>query len=285
MPATLETSPEAAPENAVLSKPQKLAALLVMLGTESAAVVLRQFQPREIEAISREMARFNLITREQQQEILREFSDVAVAASTSVSAGVEVTRNTLERAFGSFKASDMMGRVASTRAPLGAMQVIADMDPRHIFNLVRDEQAQAIDVRRQPSGAGKGRAGFEPAPARSARPGDRAAGHARADAGGSRRKSRGRAQRQARRQADPRAVANRRRHHRRRRAQRDGQDRQPRIADEHRGAQPGFVPGHPQKDVHVRGFAAAAHRRPSSASCAKSRCATSRSRSKRPASR
>jgi flagellar motor switch protein FliG len=144
MPATLEAPPEAAPESAALNKTQKLAALLVMLGSESASVILKQFQPREIEAISREMARFNLITRDQQQDILREFSDVAVAASTSVSAGVEVTRTTLERAFGSFKAGDMMGRVVSTRAPLGAMQVIADMDPRHIFNLVRDEQAQAI---------------------------------------------------------------------------------------------------------------------------------------------
>jgi len=144
MAATLEAPPEAASENAALNKTQKLAALLVMLGPESAGQILKQFQPREIEAVSREMARFNLITHWQQQEILQEFSTVAVAASTSIFAGVEVTRNTLEKALGSFKASDVMGRVVSTRAPLGAMQTIADMDPRHIFNLIRDEQAQAI---------------------------------------------------------------------------------------------------------------------------------------------
>ena len=141
MPAT--TEPTEAAAEAALNKTQKLAALLVMLGPESAAVILKQFQPREIEAISREMARFNLITRDQQQDILMEFSNVAVAASTSVSAGVEVTRNTLEKALGSFKASDVMGRVTSTRAPVGAMQSIADMDPRHIFNLLRDEKVQA----------------------------------------------------------------------------------------------------------------------------------------------
>jgi len=144
MAATLEAPAEDASENAVLNKTQKLAALLVMLGTDSAGQILKQFLPREVEAVSREMARFNLITQRQQQEILREFSDVAVAASTSISAGVEVTRNTLEKALGSFKASDVMGRVVSTRAPLGAMQTIADMDPRSIFNLIRDEQAQAI---------------------------------------------------------------------------------------------------------------------------------------------
>jgi flagellar motor switch protein FliG len=143
MPAATETT-DAPVESGALNKTQKLAALLVMLGSESAAAILKQFQPREIESISREMARFNLITREQQQEILMEFSNVAVSASTSVSAGVEVTRHTLEKALGSFKASDVLGRVTSTRAPIGAMQEIADMDPRHLFNLLRNERVQAI---------------------------------------------------------------------------------------------------------------------------------------------
>jgi flagellar motor switch protein FliG len=144
MPATTTETTEATVEPGALNKTQKLAALLVMLGSESAAVILKQFQPREIEALSREMARFNLITRDQQQDILMEFSSVAVAASTSVSAGVDVTRNMLEKALGSFKASDVLGRVTSTRAPMGAMQSIAEMDPRHIFNLLRDEKVQAI---------------------------------------------------------------------------------------------------------------------------------------------
>ena len=147
MSATATASqPDAAngAETGALTKTQKLAALLVMLGPEGAAQILKQFQPREIEAISREMARFNLISRDQQQEILSEFSEVAIAASTGVSAGVEVARVTLERAVGTFKASDVMGRVFPSRGPVGAMQTIADMDPRSIFNLVRDEQPQAI---------------------------------------------------------------------------------------------------------------------------------------------
>jgi flagellar motor switch protein FliG len=139
-----EAQSEAAVENGAMNKTQKLAALLVMLGPDSAGQVLKQFQPREIESISREMARFNLITREQQQDILADFSEVAVAASTSIFAGVDVTRMTLEKAMGSFKASDMLGRVAPSRPQVGAMQDIAEMDPRHIANLIRDEQSQTI---------------------------------------------------------------------------------------------------------------------------------------------
>ena len=63
MSAPIENMSDAATENVALNKTQKLAALLIMLGPENGGVVLRQFQPREVEAISREMARFNLITR------------------------------------------------------------------------------------------------------------------------------------------------------------------------------------------------------------------------------
>jgi flagellar motor switch protein FliG len=135
---------ESAVETNALTKPQMLAALLVMLGPESGGAILRQMQPREIENVSREMSRFSLISRELQQRILEEFSGVALSASTSISAGLDVTRHTLEKALGTFKASDVLGRVSTTRAPLGSMQVIADMDARSIFNLVRDESVQAI---------------------------------------------------------------------------------------------------------------------------------------------
>lgn len=131
-------------ESAELTKPQMLAALLVMLGPESGGMILRQFPPREIENISREMTRFSLISREQQEQILQEFSSVAISASTSVSAGLDVTRCTLEKAFGTFKASDLLGRVSTTRTPIGSMQIIAEMDARSIFNLLREESVQTM---------------------------------------------------------------------------------------------------------------------------------------------
>jgi flagellar motor switch protein FliG len=144
MPAEAIDNETASAEGGALTKVQKLAMLLVLLGPESAATILKQFPPREIEAICREMARSTLISRKQQEEILTEFSEVALAASTSVSSGLDVTRITLEKALGSFKASDVMGRVAPARAAASTMQAIADMDPRHIFNLVRDESSQTV---------------------------------------------------------------------------------------------------------------------------------------------
>src|SRR5260221_9713484 len=121
----------AAPESSALNKTQKLAALLVMLGPESAAIMLKRFEPREVDAIAREMTRSTLISQDQQEEILREFSEVAIASSTGVSAGLDFARNTLEKALGSVNAIDVLGRAVTTCSITVSMQAIAEIVPHH----------------------------------------------------------------------------------------------------------------------------------------------------------
>ena len=99
-------------EVAKMSKVQKLAALLIILGPDSAAQILKSFEENEIEAISSEMTKLTLITQEMQKEILHEFSDVALQAGTGVLGGANFARATLEKSVGTFRASDIMGRVA-----------------------------------------------------------------------------------------------------------------------------------------------------------------------------
>jgi flagellar motor switch protein FliG len=123
---------------------QKLAALLILLGPESAAQMLKHLDPREVEAISHEMARMPAINQELQQEILEEFAEVAVHASTSVLGGVNYTRNALEKSVGMFRASDILSRVAPASAPNASMQPIIDMDARQLFSLLKNEQPQTI---------------------------------------------------------------------------------------------------------------------------------------------
>jgi flagellar motor switch protein FliG len=70
MPAATLERPGADQDSEVpqLNRLQKLAALLVMLGPESAAQILRHFEPQEIEPLTVEMAKFSYITQELQQE-------------------------------------------------------------------------------------------------------------------------------------------------------------------------------------------------------------------------
>lgn len=127
-----------------LTKIQKLAALLVMLGPDSAAAVLKSFDPMEVETITGEMTKITMVSQELQRDLLAEFSDVALQASTSIHGGLDFARVALEKALGMFRAADIINRVAPSRGSLTAMQGISDLEPRQIHNLLRHEQPQTV---------------------------------------------------------------------------------------------------------------------------------------------
>ena len=131
-------------EFAKMTKLQKLAALLIVIGPESAAQMLKNFDEHEIEVISLEMSKLNVISLELQNEVLREFTEVAVQASTSVMGGVNYTKTALEKSVGQFRASDIIGRIAPAPVPVTAMKQLIDLDARRLFNLLKDEQPQTI---------------------------------------------------------------------------------------------------------------------------------------------
>lgn len=129
---------------AKMTKVQKLAALLIILGPESASQILKIFDEHELEVITAEMTKMTLIPHDLQQDILSEFSDVAINAGTGILGGVNFARSALERSVGLFRASDIIGRVAPSSAPVPAMKQITDMDTRQLCNLLKQEQPQTI---------------------------------------------------------------------------------------------------------------------------------------------
>lgn len=137
-------SPSGPPSVESMSKSQQLATLLIILGPETAASFLKNLSEPELESVTSEMAKISYVTQEMRLEILKEFTQVAVQAGSSVLGGVDFTKNALEKGFGQFRAANLMSRVAPARTTPGAMQQIMEMDARQIFNLVKQEQAQTI---------------------------------------------------------------------------------------------------------------------------------------------
>ena len=129
---------------AKLNKAQKLAALLVILGPDSAVQILKTLDERDLETIVAEMSRLTMITQEMQDDILSEFADVAVMAGSSIRGGVDYAHQVLERAVGNYKASSVITRVAPVRAASPGMQQLVELEPRQVFNMVRNEQPQTI---------------------------------------------------------------------------------------------------------------------------------------------
>lgn len=142
--AAAETDGDTFKEFSGLNKLQRLARLLLMLNAENAAQIMKQLDEQELEAVAAEMLNTSSISQEMQREILREFAPVAVEAATSVSGGVGQVQTLLDKSVGLLKASDIIGRVSPLRPPVAAMQQIVDMEPRHLLNLLRQEQIQTI---------------------------------------------------------------------------------------------------------------------------------------------
>ena len=140
----MSSGPAAATDISALTKVQKLAIFLIMLGQDCAAQILKNLDEHELEAVTSEMAKQALVPQEVQAAILQEFSDVAVHASTAVRGGTDFAQATLEKAVGSFKANNVMSRLVPTRAPVGSLEKVVDLESRQIFNLIKQEQPQTI---------------------------------------------------------------------------------------------------------------------------------------------
>src|SRR5689334_4374939 len=128
-----------APDLSKMTKAQKLAALLIILGPESAAQILKSLEPQDLDLVSAEMTKLPAITQELRMQILREMSEVAMAATTTLRGGVEFTQTALEKAVGSNKANDIINRVSPNRGSSASLHRLLEMEPRHIFNLIKDE--------------------------------------------------------------------------------------------------------------------------------------------------
>lgn len=138
-----------------MTKVQKLAALLIVIGPEAAAQVMKNLDEHELDVIAAEMAKMPMIPQDLQKDILKEFTEVAVEASTGILGGVSYTQTALEKSVGVFRATNIVGRVSPTRTPVATMQAIIEMEPRQIHNLIKQEQPQTIALVMSYLGAAK----------------------------------------------------------------------------------------------------------------------------------
>ena len=128
-----------------LTRQQKLAIFLIIIGPEAAAEVLRQFDDTEIELICREMSTFTIIPAEVQRLSMEEFAGLISKSVGSALGGLGYAQRTLEIAKGDYKASTIVGRIGPVvGTSVEVIKDISEMEGRQIFNLVKHEQPQTI---------------------------------------------------------------------------------------------------------------------------------------------
>jgi len=126
-----------------LTAKQKAAMILMVLGTDVAAKVLKHFKEDQIEQLTMEVARLDRVTPEQREAIIYEFHELALAQDFIAEGGIENARQVLEAAFGAEKAKETLNRIVA------AMQVVPfeflkKADPAQVLSFIQDEHPQTI---------------------------------------------------------------------------------------------------------------------------------------------
>jgi flagellar motor switch protein FliG len=128
-----------------LSGLRKAAILIVVLGEQTSAEILRNLEEEEVDLISREVAKISAITGEQAETVLDECYQMSLAHDYVLKGGVEYAGKILMNAFGPEQARRLLDRLVKT---LGNESVGFDAlqkaDPQQLAKFIHSEHPQTI---------------------------------------------------------------------------------------------------------------------------------------------
>ncbi len=127
-----------------LTRQQRLAVFLIVVGPEAAAEVLKHFDDAAIELLCREMSTIPVVPEAVRKLAIEEFTSVVASSASSTLGGLTFAQRTLEIAKGDYKASSIIGRVGPVSSSVDVIKDISEMEGRQIYNLIKAEQPQTI---------------------------------------------------------------------------------------------------------------------------------------------
>jgi flagellar motor switch protein FliG len=124
---------------------RKAAILLVSLGEQASAELLKQLEEDEVQMVSREIARLASITSEVSESVLDEFYQMAVAHEYVLKGGVDYARKVLIGAYGPEAAKKIMDRLLkSMGTEVIGFDALQKADPQQLAKFIHNEHPQTI---------------------------------------------------------------------------------------------------------------------------------------------
>jgi len=128
-----------------MSGMRKAAILMLTLGEETSAELMRQLTEDEVQAVSREIARISSVSPEQAEAVLSEFQQMLVARDYVLKGGLEHARRVLISAFGPETAEKILFRLSrSLRMDTEDFTALQKADPQQLAKFVMKEHPQTI---------------------------------------------------------------------------------------------------------------------------------------------
>lgn len=122
---------------------QKAAVLVMQVGKERAATVLRLLREQEISEIMSEVARLQYLEAEEIEYVLTEFRDTYLARAHIAQGGYETARGLLEASLGAGKAEEILENLGVTHVA-APFEFLRRADSRQVLSYLQDEHPQTI---------------------------------------------------------------------------------------------------------------------------------------------
>ncbi|WP_336250248.1 flagellar motor switch protein FliG [Stomatohabitans albus] len=126
-----------------LTGPQKVAILLMSVGKERSATVLKQLPEDEVAEIAGEIARLQTVPAETVEQVLTEFRETMHAKVNMARGGADFAREMLEASLGTAKAFEIMD-LLSAQLVEAPFEFLRNADPRQVQGFIADEHPQTI---------------------------------------------------------------------------------------------------------------------------------------------
>ncbi|HGJ65625.1 TPA: flagellar motor switch protein FliG [bacterium] len=128
-----------------LSGMQKTAALLIALGTEASAKILKMMENEEVEKLAGEIAKMNRLPPEVAEAIVEEFHEKISANSVSSQGGLAYATAVLSKALGAENAMNAIDRIRenTSNRPFDTFMMSSGTNDA-LIEMLRDEHPQTI---------------------------------------------------------------------------------------------------------------------------------------------
>ena len=128
-----------------LTGAQKSAILMMLLGEDGAAEILKNLSPKEVQSLGKEMYSVKNVGQETVNAVLNEFLDI-VREHTGLGFGTDgYIQNVFQKALGDEKAETILSRITPTEAQK-PIDLLEWMDARSIAEIISTEHPQIISL-------------------------------------------------------------------------------------------------------------------------------------------
>ena len=123
----------------------KVAILLLQMGNDRSAKVLREMRESEVAEIMAEIARLRDVDGTVVEDVFEEFADLADRNIAVTTGGLELARSLLAEALGPDRSDEIMGRITKGRIDM-PFEFLAHADPRQVLSFLQEEHPQTITL-------------------------------------------------------------------------------------------------------------------------------------------